>query len=64
MVFQVHFMKILMKKDIQFIIPMEQIEDLTSDQFVLSDDGQTVTINGLKASESNVVVSSTLKKQF
>ena len=39
------------------------IEDLTSDQFVLSDDGQTVTINGLKASQSNVVVSSTLKKQ-
>ena len=38
------------------------IEKLTSDQFVLSDDGQTVTINGLKTSESNVVVSSTLKK--
>ena len=38
------------------------IEDLTSDQFVLSDDGQTVTINGLKTSESNIVVSSTLKK--
>ena len=38
------------------------IENLTSDQFVLSDDGQTVTIHGLKTSESNVVVSSTLKK--
>ena len=39
------------------------IEDLTSDQFVLSDDGQTVTINGLTASQSNVVVSTTLKKK-
>ena len=39
------------------------IEDLTSDQFVLSSDGQTVTINGLETSESNVVVSSTLKKE-
>ena len=39
------------------------IEDLTSDQFVLSDDGQTVTINGLTNSQSNVVVSTTLKKQ-
>ena len=39
------------------------IENLTSDQFVLSADGQTVTINGLKSSESNIVVSSTLKKQ-
>ena len=40
-----------------------EIEDLTSDQFVLSADGQTVTINGLRASQSNIVVSSTLKKQ-
>ena len=39
------------------------IEDLTSDQFVLSADGQTVTINGLEASESNITVSATLKKQ-
>ena len=39
------------------------IEDLTSDQFVLSNDGQTVTINGLETSQSNVVVSTTLKKQ-
>ena len=39
------------------------IEDLTSDQFVLSADGQTVTINGLETSESNIVVSTTLKKQ-
>ena len=40
-----------------------ETEDLTSDQFVLSNDGQTVTINGLTASQSNVVVSTTLKKQ-
>ena len=40
-----------------------EIEDLTSDQFVLSADGQTVTINGLRTSQSNIVVSSTLKKQ-
>ena len=39
------------------------IEDLTSDQFVLSNNGQSVTINGLDASQSNVVVSTTLKKQ-
>ena len=39
------------------------IEDLTADQFVLGSDGQTVTINGLTASQTNVVVSSTLKKQ-
>ena len=38
------------------------IESLTSDQFVLSSDGQVVTINGLRTSQSNVVVSSTLKK--
>ena len=37
--------------------------ELTSDQFVLSDDGQTVTINGLAGSQSNVVVSTTLKKR-
>ena len=40
------------------------IEQLTSDQFVLSNDGQTVTINGLSlANQTFVVVSSTLKKQ-
>ena len=39
------------------------IEDLTSDQFVLGNNGQSVTINGLTASQSNVVVSTTLKKQ-
>ena len=39
------------------------IEDLTQDQFVLGADGQSVTINGLTASQSNVVVSTTLKKQ-
>ena len=39
------------------------IEPLTSDQFVLSDDGQSVTINGLTASQSNIVVSTTLKKE-
>ena len=39
------------------------IENLTSDQFVLSNNGQTVTINGLTASQSNIVVSTTLKKQ-
>jgi len=39
------------------------IEDLTSDQFVLGADGQSVTINGLLASQTNVVVSTTLKKQ-
>ena len=39
-----------------------EIESLTSDQFVLSSDGQVVTINGLRLSQSNVVVSSTLKK--
>ena len=55
-------MKVLMKKDIQFIISDKTIEDLTSDQFVLSNDGQSVTINGLRTSQSNVVVSTTLKK--
>ena len=39
------------------------IENLTQDQFVLGADGQTVTINGLTASQSNIVVSATLKKQ-
>ena len=39
------------------------IEPLTQDQFVLGSDGQTVTINGLTASQTNVVVSTTLKKQ-
>ena len=39
------------------------IEPLTNDQVVLNTDSQTVTINGLTASESNVVVSTTLKKQ-
>ena len=39
------------------------IEDLTSDQFTLGADGQTVTIEGLTASQSNVVVSTTLKKK-
>ena len=39
------------------------IEQLTSDQFVLGASGQSVTINGLTASQSNVVVSTTLKKQ-
>ena len=51
MVYQVHFMKVLMKKDIQFIIVMVQL-NLTSDQFVLSADGQTVTINGLRTSQT------------
>lgn len=39
------------------------IETLTQDQFVLGANGQSVTINGLTASQSNVVVSTTLKKQ-
>ena len=39
------------------------IADLTADQFVLGADGQSVTINGLLANQSNVVVSTTLKKQ-
>ena len=39
------------------------IESLTSDQFVLGADGQSVTINGLLTSQTNVVVSTTLKKQ-
>ena len=39
------------------------IESLTSDQFVLSTDGQSVTINGLRTSQTLVVVSTTLKKE-
>ncbi len=39
------------------------IEDLTNDQFVLNTDSQSVTINGLRTSQSNVVVSTTLKKR-
>ena len=39
------------------------IEPLTQDQFVLGADGQSVTINGLRTSQTNVVVSTTLKKQ-
>ena len=39
------------------------IADLTSDQFVLGANGQSVTINGLLTNQSNVVVSTTLKKQ-
>ena len=42
-------------------IPM--VRKININQFVLSDDGQTVTINGLTASQSNVVVSTTLKKR-
>ena len=39
------------------------IADLTADQFVLGANGQSVTINGLLANQTNVVVSTTLKKQ-
>jgi len=39
------------------------VEPLTNDQVVLNVDSQSVTINGLTASQSNVVVSTTLKKQ-
>ena len=40
------------------------IEDLSSDQFVLSVDGTQITINGLRASQSsNVTVNTTLRKQ-
>ena len=38
------------------------IEDLTSDQFTLNAGGSSVTITGLTASASNVVVNTTLKK--
>ena len=39
------------------------IEDLTNDQVVLDTASQSVVINGLRTSQSNVVVSTTLKKQ-
>ena len=38
------------------------VEDLTSDQFTLSSGGDSVTIKGLTASQSNVVVNATVKK--
>jgi len=38
------------------------IEDLTSDQFVLTNAGGTVTINGCTASQSNVIVNATIRK--
>jgi hypothetical protein len=38
------------------------IEDLTSDQFALTNAGGTVTINGCTASQSNVVVNTTIRK--
>ena len=38
------------------------IEDLTSDQFTLASGGGSVTITGLTASQSNVVVNTTVKK--
>jgi hypothetical protein len=38
------------------------IEDLTSDQFTLTSGGSSVTITGLTASQSNVVVNATVKK--
>jgi len=38
------------------------IEDLTSDQFTLASGGDSVTISGLTASQSNVVVNATVKK--
>ena len=40
-----------------------EVEDLTSDQFTLSGDGTTVTIQGLEVSQSsNVTVNTTVKK--
>jgi len=39
------------------------IEDLTADQFTLGANGQSVTIEGLTANQTNVIVSSTLKKK-
>ena len=39
------------------------IEDLTSDQVVLNTTSQSVTISGLTANQTNVVVSTTLKKR-
>ena len=38
------------------------IEDLTSDQFTLSGGGNQITLSGLTASQSNVVVNTTVKK--
>ena len=38
------------------------IEDLTSDQFTLSGGGTQITLSGLTASQSNVVVNTTVKK--
>ena len=38
------------------------VEDLTSDQFTLASGGGSVTITGLTASQSNVVVNTTVKK--
>ena len=40
------------------------IEDLTSDQFVLSNDGQTVTINGLDTSQVSSLISKSLKEKI
>ena len=39
------------------------IESLTSDQFTLGSNGQSVTFQGLRNSQTNVVISTTLKKQ-
>ena len=39
------------------------IEDLTNDQFTLGSNGQSITFQGLTASQSNVVISTTVKKQ-
>ena len=39
------------------------IENLTSDQVTLGSNGQSITFQGLTASQSNVVVSTTVKKQ-
>ena len=55
-------MKVLMRKDILFIIVMEAIE-FNFRSICFSSDGQSVTINGLRTSESNIVVSTTLKKE-
>ena len=38
-------------------------EDLTSDQFTLGANGQTISIDGLTANQSNVIVATTLKKK-
>ena len=39
------------------------IEDLTSDQVTLGSNGQSITIQGLNTSQSNVILSTTVKKQ-